>query len=117
MGCPIALLSWLIGTLYGRNRRQRCQSARNFDPPYCLTSGCYPAGADRTVADRLAACAAGGAVGGAECPSHAAPSTAPGKRAPDVGAVNASSAINLSAAFFRSARSSRCTIECCFLQN
>ena len=34
-----------------------------------------------------------------------------------MGAVGASSAINLSAAFLRSARNSRCTIECCFVQN
>jgi Tfp pilus assembly protein PilF len=30
----------------------------------------------------IAPCSTGGAVGGAECPSHAAPSTAPGKSAP-----------------------------------
>src|SRR5215207_7454570 len=40
----------------------------------------------------------GGAVGGAECPSHAAPSTAPGRRTADVGVVSVISAINLSAA-------------------
>jgi len=56
-------------------------------------------------------------VGGAECPPHAAPSTAPGKRAAAGATHGAIPAMSLSAAFLRSAFNSRCTIECCFLQN
>jgi len=28
-----------------------CQSARNFDPSYCLIDRCYPGGVDRATAD------------------------------------------------------------------
>jgi hypothetical protein len=57
------------------------------------------------------------AVGGAERPSHAARSTAPGGRKSMVGEVSVIWAVNLSAAFLRSAFKRRCTMECCFLQN
>ena len=56
-------------------------------------------------------------MGGAEWPSHAAPSTALGKRAAVVGALSVISTISLSAAFLLSAFNSRWTMECCFLQN
>lgn len=55
-------------------------------------------------------------MGGAEGPSHAAPSTGPGRLSLVViaGAVDA---ITLPAALRRKARSRRCTIECCLSPN
>ncbi len=61
------------------------------------------------------ACFNGGPVGGAECPSHAAPSTGPVRMATAGDGGVAVAAITVSATLRLSARSKRCTIECCLL--
>ena len=56
-------------------------------------------------------------MGGAECPSHAAPSTGPGRMTAAVDAFIVMSTITVPAALRRNDRSRRCTIECCLSPN
>src|SRR5215211_4125696 len=91
-----------------------CHSACNFDPPYCLICECYQGGGDGTLSAHEDVWLMGGPVGGSG-PSWPEPSTGPGTGlAVVLGAVLARS---FSAAVFRSAFSSRCTIECCLGPN